>query len=194
MTRLKDVVARHADLEPFVNQFNDWFETWAAAVRAPDRAGARFRDIVVEEMDAQRRDFATKRVRERMGRIISIVQRETRVVERTSTKRTEAQAHAHQSDTQMLRLRMLEASYVGPGDLREGGPRHNNDFVDISRIQVAPTDQELLCLHAPFLPANIPNAPHPHPVDSMARLMDIQFRLLREELLWVFICLLPYSY
>ena len=80
---------------------------------------------------------------------------------------------------------MLEAYYSGPGELREEGPRHDNDFVNIQDIKVAPTDNELLCRLRPFLPANIPNAPHPLPANSMSRLMDIQFRLLREELLSV---------
>lgn len=183
MTRMKDVVARHTTLEPFLTQFSDWVETWSAAVRAPNGAGARFRDVATEQMDPQTRDFAIRRIRERVAKCTSIAARETGTIDRTTARRAEADALEQQNEATSLVLRMIEAAYAGPGELREGGARHDNDFVDIAKIQVAPTDEELLCLHAPFLPANIPNAPHPHPPDSMARLMDIQFRLLREELM-----------
>jgi hypothetical protein len=56
------------------------------------------------------------------------------------------------------------------------------DFVDIASIRVAPTSQELSCRLEGFLPANLYDAPHPLPAGSMERLLDIQFRLLREEL------------
>ena len=181
---MKDVVARHVTLALFLAQFSDWFEAWSAAVCAQDPASAHLRDAASEQMDAQTRDFAIRRIRERITKCTSIAQRETVTIDRTAARRDEAEALAQRNkDTSLVLLRKLEAAYVGPGELWEGGARHDNDFVDIARIQVAPTDEELLCSHAPFLPANIPNAPHPHPPDSMARVMDIQFRLLREELL-----------
>ncbi len=79
------------------------------------------------------------------------------------------------------------------------GPRHDNDFVDFRIIEVSPTDNELSCALSPFLPANVPNAPHPFPSNSMERLLDIQFRLLREELMCVcssflFIILITHSH
>ncbi|KAG6369977.1 hypothetical protein JVT61DRAFT_12613 [Boletus reticuloceps] len=47
----------------------------------------------------------------------------------------------------------LHSTYDPPGGLREEGPRHDNDFVDIiCDIRVAPTHQELLCRAQPFLP------------------------------------------
>ncbi|KAI6021428.1 hypothetical protein BKA83DRAFT_166314 [Pisolithus microcarpus] len=46
----------------------------------------------------------------------------------------------------------------------------------------APTHEELMCPIEPFLPATLYDAPHPASAESMERLLDIQFRLLREEL------------
>ncbi|KAG9092170.1 hypothetical protein FS749_015949 [Ceratobasidium sp. UAMH 11750] len=39
-----------------------------------------------------------------------------------------------------------------------------------------------MCEDDPYLPPNFPEAPHFHPQQSVERLLDIQFRLLREEL------------
>lgn len=76
----------------------------------------------------------------------------------------------------------LFQGYEGPGEERQGGPRHDNDFIEIAQIKIAPTNEELISRIPPYLPANIPNAPHTYPPDSIHRLLDIQFRLLREEL------------
>jgi hypothetical protein len=72
--------------------------------------------------------------------------------------------------------------YDGPGELCETGPRHDNDHAEIELIRVAPTRNELLCEDDPYLPANFFEAPHFHEPRSVERLLDIQFRLLREEL------------
>ena len=82
--------------------------------------------------------------------------------------------------------------YEPPGILRDGGPRHDNDFTDIQDIRIAPTHEELLCPIAPYLPVFLPMAPHHLPEDSMQRHLDIQFRLLREEMMYVpFAILIP---
>lgn len=83
------------------------------------------------------------------------------------------------------RLARLEMSYEGPGSQRPNGPRHDNDFDDIAKIKIGPTHEELCSPHDPYLPANVPGGPHHLPGDSMPRLVDIQFRLLREELMYV---------
>jgi hypothetical protein len=77
---------------------------------------------------------------------------------------------------------MMMVDYEGPGEIRSKGPRHDNDFADISEIRVAPTHEELVCRTPPFLPGNFYEAPHHLETGSMARLLDIQFRLLREDL------------
>jgi hypothetical protein len=78
----------------------------------------------------------------------------------------------------------LEVSYDPPGTLRDGGlPRHDNDFTDICDIRIAPTREELFCALPPYLPVFLPMAPHHLPESSIERHLDIQFRLLREEMM-----------
>jgi hypothetical protein len=72
--------------------------------------------------------------------------------------------------------------YDPPGELSEHGKRHDNDFVEISEISIIPTVKEILCDRSPFLPSSLPDAPHFLP-DGAARLLDTQFRLLREDML-----------
>lgn len=79
-------------------------------------------------------------------------------------------------------LAQLAQTYIPPGELRPEGPRNDNDFAAISAIRIAPTQQELLC-DSVYLPVFIPDAPHHLAVSSMERHLDIQFRLLREELM-----------
>ncbi|KIK63308.1 hypothetical protein GYMLUDRAFT_464195 [Collybiopsis luxurians FD-317 M1] len=76
----------------------------------------------------------------------------------------------------------LRQRYDPPGYLRTGGPRHDNDSVEISSIRIVPTHEEMLCPVPPYLPVNLPEAPHHCRPGSMERLLDVQFRLLREEL------------
>ena len=77
---------------------------------------------------------------------------------------------------------MVQVAFDGPGALCSTGPRHDNDMAEIQNIRIAPTYEELICQAEPCLPANFYDAPHHLPQESMERLLDIQFRLLREEL------------
>ncbi len=76
----------------------------------------------------------------------------------------------------------MKRSYDPPGELSKDGKRHDNDFVEISEISIIPTVEEILCEHAPFLPSSLPDAPH-FSSDGSAKLLDTQFRLLREDML-----------
>src|SRR4051794_23337403 len=76
----------------------------------------------------------------------------------------------------------LKRFYDPPGELSKYGPRHNNDFSNISEISIIPTKEEILSGRSPFLPTNIPGAPHFLP-EGAERLLDSQFRLLREDML-----------
>ncbi|CAG8640251.1 1615_t:CDS:10 [Funneliformis mosseae] len=76
----------------------------------------------------------------------------------------------------------LKRTYDPPGELSEHGPRHNNDFSDITKISIIPTKEEIFSVRPPFLPPNIPGAPHFLP-EGPARLLDSQFRLFREDML-----------
>ncbi|GMH38367.1 hypothetical protein BSKO_06251 [Bryopsis sp. KO-2023] len=70
-----------------------------------------------------------------------------------------------------------------PGDLRDDGPRHDNDSSNISEISIAPTAGEVLCNIAPYLPPNrLSNVGH-LPQGSAEAHRDIHFRLLRQDLI-----------
>ena len=51
-------------------------------------------------------------------------------------------------------------------------------------IQILPTQAEVLCTDSPWLPCNSANAPHPF--QGTERLLDTQFRLLRNDGLQAF--------
>ncbi|RKO89498.1 hypothetical protein BDK51DRAFT_27943, partial [Blyttiomyces helicus] len=68
-----------------------------------------------------------------------------------------------------------------PGSLSDSGPRHNNDFAEIGDIEIVPTMEEILAVRSPFMPGNAFEAPH-HLDPGPARHLDIQFRLLREDM------------
>ncbi|CAB5387849.1 unnamed protein product [Rhizophagus irregularis] len=75
-----------------------------------------------------------------------------------------------------------ERTYDPPGELSKYGKRHDNDFSEISKISIIPTNEEILCERSPFLPTSHRYSLHFLP-DGSARLLDTQFRLLREDLL-----------
>ncbi|KAI0294249.1 P-loop containing nucleoside triphosphate hydrolase protein, partial [Multifurca ochricompacta] len=60
---------------------------------------------------------------------------------------------------------------------------HNNDFTDIRDIRIGPTHEELLWPLGPYLPVFLQTGPHHLPEHSMQRHLDIQFRLLREDMI-----------
>ncbi|QKX54498.1 uncharacterized protein TRUGW13939_01585 [Talaromyces rugulosus] len=65
-----------------------------------------------------------------------------------------------------------------PGALSRFGPRHDNDHAVISNIQILPTISEILNDGRPdFLPTRA----HKHHQSGILRLLDSQFRLLRED-------------
>lgn len=70
-----------------------------------------------------------------------------------------------------------------PGVLSAKGPRHNNDLVSISEINILPTQQEITCSRPPFLPSNgVLDAPH-YLDHGWKRQIDIHFRLYREDMM-----------
>lgn len=74
-----------------------------------------------------------------------------------------------------------------PGELREGGPRHDNDHHDFRQIRVLPTMEEVLCVEPPYLPRQhrsfINDASVFVSTNGVDRHLDVQFRLLREDML-----------
>ena len=134
-------------------------------------------------MPLNNRKLIISHIREDIDRLTSIVERETGLVQRAKQRSTgPTVTNAQRSQA---RVAQLAQTYDPPGSLREDGPRHDNDFMEIDRIRIAPTHDELLCAVSPYLPVFSQDAPHHWPADSMQRHLDIQFRLLREELMCV---------
>lgn len=121
----------------------------------------------------------TGHLKTRVEGLVSIVDREQSKVERSMRKDQPPARSAHNARGI---INALQSTYDPPGELRQNGPRHDNDFLDIDNIRIAPTHEELVVDIQPFLPATYFEAPHPFPAASMQRLLDTQFRLLREEL------------
>lgn len=151
------------------------FDDWCTGITATPPL---FSDPL-KQLQPAVRDLIIGTIKETINRLVSIVEREQGKL--APTDRT-----AHQSSrkgaSQEGVIAALHMSYEGPGNIRAEGPRHDNDFEDIYDIRTAPTHSELMCRIPPYLPANFYEAPHPAPPESMQRLLDIQYRLLREEL------------
>lgn len=171
LVRFKNAVVTYPRLGPLVTNLKRWFQEWHAGVEAtPPLFDNPFNNIAPTV-----REHIIDSIRERIKRLVNIVQRgEPKLIKSDLKQKSKANADFFAP--------ALHATYEGPGELRPNGPRHDNDFEHISDIRIAPTHEELTIRIPPFLPANIFAAPHPAPADSMERLLDIQFRLLREEL------------
>lgn len=182
LTRYKVALATHKELGPFVQKLNQWVMEWADGICGTNPT---FSDLLTTPEQQHAREFVTNHIKDRVRRVMSIVEREQSGMDRSDAQRSSRNAAAALQEDSKHLLETLKSFYEGPGEERREGPRHDNDFVDIGFIKIAPTDEELTSRVLPFLPANIPNAPHPFPNSSMQRLLDIQFRLLREELLYV---------
>lgn len=172
LVRFKNAVATYPRLGPLVTNLDRWFQEWHAGVEATPPSF----DNPFNNISPTVREHVIDSVRERIKRLINIVQRDEPKLIKSDLKQKK------KADVADRFAPALHAIYEGPGDLRPNGPRHDNDFKHISDIRIAPTHEELTIRIPPFLPANIFAAPHPAPADSMERLLDIQFRLLREEL------------
>ncbi|KAG2361405.1 hypothetical protein BDR07DRAFT_1472123 [Suillus spraguei] len=171
LVRFKNAVATYPRLAPLVMNLQKWFVEWKAGVQANPPSFDNF----VGGLQPAVRDLLIQTLNEKIHKLVSIVERE-----QGKEKRPDRQKQAAPSNEGILAA--LHSGYQGPGTVREGGPRHDNDFEDIYDIRIAPTHEELMSRIPPFLPVNFFGAPHPAPMESMQRLLDIQFRLLREEL------------
>lgn len=177
-SRFKQAIRKHPEILQFVENLANWFDAWADAVSGQQ---VTFEDPITSSLPPVR-NLTISQLRDDILRLRTIVRRESGVADqlrRPTKKSTVNDAHRREA-----LLNRLAQTYDPPGVLREGGiPRHNNDFANISDIRIAPTQEELLCPLDPYLPKFIPGAPHHSPQSSMERHLDIQFRLLREELM-----------
>ena len=133
------------------------------------------------------RTYTIDRLQHQISRLSSIVRRESAAIARKNKNGSDEMVFGISPEEHYRHhaalIGPLEIQYEPAGQLRELGARHDNDFEEIQEISIPPTQQEMTSPIAPFLPANIPGAPHHLGADSIERLLDIQFRLLREELL-----------
>ncbi|KDQ57638.1 hypothetical protein JAAARDRAFT_270513 [Jaapia argillacea MUCL 33604] len=175
LTRYKNVVATHAGLVPLVLKLQEWTDGWIKGISATPPT---FIDTF-KASSSEARDHITSHLSTKVNQLVAIVNREKGRLDKATTRPTLKSGVADSSEAIGA---ALWASYEGPGEERHDGARHDNDHIDIDAIRIAPTDEELKCRIPPFLPANLYGAPHPHPPETIQRLLDIQFRLLREEL------------
>ncbi|KXN89054.1 NFX1-type zinc finger-containing protein 1 [Leucoagaricus sp. SymC.cos] len=175
--RYKDAIRDHSQVPEFIQQFAEWFEIWASDVSA---IPSRFQDPISSAPDIQRK-LTIGHISGEIDRLVAIVERESGIVLRPQNSYSKSiVTHAQRSQA---RMSQLAQTYEPPGKLRTNGRRHDNDFESIEEIRIAPTHSELFSPVAPYMPVFSPDAPHHLPADSMERHLDIQFRLLREELI-----------
>ena len=167
------------DISRFIHDFAEWFNTWSQDVSAPF---PQFEDPITTVSPGSRK-LAIGHIRSDVDRLLAIVKRETEFINRH--KRNRAASSITPAQLSQARASQFTQMYDPPGEFRSDGPRHDNDHADISRIRIAPTHDEIFSPIPPYLPIFSSDAPHHHPPDSMERHLDIQFRLLREELMYV---------
>ncbi|KIO17985.1 hypothetical protein M407DRAFT_32351 [Tulasnella calospora MUT 4182] len=176
-TRFKNAVAQHPRFAALVTKLVEWSNSWAIAVCASPPS---FKDPIAS-WSRSGKAFAVDRMKKSIDTLFEVVES----AEGSTLRRSDLGRGIgpRESRSQAL-LDGLQMTYDGPGVHHEGGkPRHDNDKADVSKIEVVPTHAELTCAVGPYLPANLPGARHHLPGSSMDRLVDIQFRLLREELI-----------
>ncbi|KIP05604.1 hypothetical protein PHLGIDRAFT_147296 [Phlebiopsis gigantea 11061_1 CR5-6] len=174
LIRMKNVTVAQPEMRPLVVQLNTWFESWVDGVTSDPPI---FNDPLTSS-PLSAREQVIHRLEKKYEQLVTIVNREHARTERSNAPPQKMIKDVTNEGT----ISALHNSYVGPGQLRSDGPRHDNDHVEISDIRIAPTHEELICRVAPFLPSTLHGAPHPYPPESPERLLDIWYRLLREEL------------
>lgn len=177
LTRIKNATAKLPKLRPLVLDLHKWMQTWIEGINSGPPT---FKDVITKQAPQARLQL-TDHITSKIDQLVSIVDREHFKIDRSQRPARIPKPRLNVDGI----LAALHTTYEGPGYLRDEGPRHDNDFVDINDIRIAPTHEELVCKTPPFLPANRYGAPHPHEQGSVELLEDVQFRLLREELTYV---------
>ncbi|KAI0028475.1 hypothetical protein K488DRAFT_58479 [Vararia minispora EC-137] len=177
--RFKTFIKNHPELQRLVDDLVQWFQSWSFDVSLPAPV---FSDPITSS-SMHVRSLTIQEISKDIDRLQAIVNRDSGLAARA--RRTVLTQVVSAADRQQARIAQLNQIYVGPGECRAEGPRHDNDFADIRMIRIAPTHEELLAPSdpGPYLPAALPDAPHHIPRGSIERHIDIQFRLLREELI-----------
>ncbi|KAI0313808.1 hypothetical protein OF83DRAFT_1248643 [Amylostereum chailletii] len=176
-SRFKQAIRNHPSLLDLVKDLVRWFDAWSDDVSS---SSPQFNDPITSS-PSNVRILTLGQLGKEITRLQDIVNREFGVAQelrRPSVRQGLSDAKRHQAF-----ISQRNQVYDPPGELREGNvPRHDNDNSNIALIRVAPTHEELMCSIPPYLPEFIPDTPHHLPSNSMEKHLDIQFRLLREEL------------
>ncbi|KAG8703433.1 hypothetical protein FRC09_004163 [Ceratobasidium sp. 395] len=176
--RYKDALDVNLGMRELIKQLAEWFYGWEDSFESMTPFNDSFKNL-----DPRGRRFVLSDLRKKVESLLNIVDRARAVVVHQSLVNIQSErlqdiaAYRHEAV-----LARLHREYQGPGDQCQAGPRHDNDKVNIQGIRIAPTQEELLCTLQPYLPANVAKAPHQYPTEGIQRLLDVQFRLLREEL------------
>ncbi|EPQ31850.1 uncharacterized protein PFL1_00049 [Pseudozyma flocculosa PF-1] len=162
-------------LKSFVDKFAELHTAWADKVRA-----GTIRNDVLATLPVDQQSFALHVVGHWIRQLKDVVARAGRKIG-PGDGATHVDADAVLAQQNLGQLAHMQRLFEGPGSLRGAGPRHDNDHADITKIQIVPTHSELSSSVAPYIPATIPGAPHHLSEGTYARVLDVQFRLLREE-------------
>ncbi|KAG8790256.1 hypothetical protein FRC12_012372 [Ceratobasidium sp. 428] len=174
LTRFKNATVENPNVCQLARQVASWFDSWALALGPPSSF-----DDECTSYDGEVKAFIVKNLDRNKTQVLSIIERGLTKV--TNSSKQLARSGTVSSEALLANLQRI-SDHDGPGELRDKGPRDDNDYISIEDIRIAPTHEELMCEDDPYLPPNFPEAPHFHPQQSVERLLDIQFRLLREEL------------
>lgn len=120
-----------------------------------------------------------RRVLDRTKSILAAVSQASEVTEQ-ARRLARMRLDEQMAFQQQMQVEIPLEEEPGPGDVRPGGPRHGNDHADYRSILVIPTEDEVLSDVLPYVPRPNGSLHVAHPVD---RYLDIQFRLLREDML-----------
>lgn len=170
LSRFSDAIVKSPQLDELISTLSQCFQQYSNDLFSPEPT---FIDPLSKQ-DVSRRRFALDNVK----RYLSLLPR--------IAKRTQARPFPQTTITKSVGqtlppgvLSMLFEYMQMPGELRPDGPRHDNDFANFRDIAILPTHAELTSTAPPFVPANLPEAPH-H-LEGMERQLDILFRLTRED-------------
>lgn len=182
LTRFKNAISTHPHIAITVKKLQSWLDAWVQGITTDP---PKF-DGVVFANNVSARGHIVNHLSAEVKTVMDIVVREQARFERAQSNVVQVHSTSGLRNYRQEGLgAMLYGTFDGPGVLCSTGSRHDNDVAEIKNIRIAPTRNELICRAKPFLPANFYDAPHHLPQESMERLLDIQFRLLREELTYV---------
>ncbi|GAA5934053.1 uncharacterized protein JCM15063_000542 [Sporobolomyces koalae] len=171
LSRFRDAVVKNPSVQSLVTTLSTNFRIYAEAISngSTEYDSSSF-------ADARQHRFLIAGVRQSINTLLEIIDR-IQVVPFVASVPTSITT----SIPSLAALAALKRLFEPPGELRVGGPRHDNDKANIREIQILPTHAELLCPLPAFVPSNLPDGPSHLPVGSIDRQLDIVFRLLRED-------------